>query len=368
MASHRDLPGSFKKIPSDAILKDILESVSDAVVTIDENHKVVLCNRAAEELFGYTSDEIVGRDVTPLIPMPHQSAHRGYVDRYLETGIPIAIGEVRECSALRKDGSTVPVDISYSVSKTGPHHYFTAVIRDISKRKEVEREIRFMERLADIGKAVAQIGHEIRKPLMLIGGFARQVEGCASLEQDQKSRQKLGIIVKEVGRLEALLNGIRLLTRPHASSDKRLLALNELLLETFDLVESAFQDRNIRIQMELTPSPLTIMGDPDQLKQVFLNLLQNAVEATSGAGKIRVTSSVHAKTGRVIFEDNGCGIPEDILEKIFDPFFTTKPEGTGLGLAISRNIISDHGGSISIQSSPAQGTTITIELPLDDGQ
>jgi two-component system, LuxR family, sensor kinase FixL len=352
-------------LPSETILRDILESVTDAVVTIDEGHKILMCNKASEELFGYECCEMIGMDVTPLIPNPHQTAHRGYVDRYIETGVPRVIGKSRECVGQRKDGSTFPVEISYSVSKTGEHLYFTAVIRDITQRKQMEREIRFMERLADIGKAVAQISHEIRKPLMLIGGFARQVRNASTLENDEKARQKLNIVVDEVKRLEALLNGIRLLTRPPATSQKLPLVLNEVLQETLELLEPMLQDEQVAVEIALDQEPLKVLGDSDQLKQVFLNLLQNAVEAMSGAGKIRISSRRLHATALVTIKDEGPGIPAELLEKVFDPFFTTKPEGNGLGLAISRNIIREHGGSLELHSTPLQGSTFTIELPLD---
>ena len=357
---------SENQVPSDAIFWDILASVTDAVVTIDEDHKVLVCNRAAEELFGYKCTEMVGRDVTPLIPYPYQEMHRGYVDRYIETEIPRVIGRFRECLAQHKDGRSFPVEISYSVSKTGGSMCFTAIIRDISKRKEMEREIRFMERLADIGKAVAHISHEIRKPLTLIGGFASQVERCGALKEDEKSRQKLGIITEEVRRLETLLNGLRLLTRPPASSRKRSLELNEVLRETLVLLEPMLADQKLEIAIGLGDDPLMVKGDPDQLKQVFLNMLQNALEAMNHqGGRMRVTTERFSAVARVVIEDNGPGISAELQEKIFDPFFTTKSEGSGLGLAISHNIIQDHGGSISLRSSVPGGTTFTIELPVE---
>jgi two-component system, LuxR family, sensor kinase FixL len=354
------------KLLSEHILRDVLQSVTDAVVTIDEHHRVLLCNQAAEEMFGYECSEIIGQDVSPLIPPPHQDVHRGYVDRYIETGIPRVIGKSRECFGKRRDGQTFPVEISYSVSRTGEHFHFTAVIRDISKRKEMEREIRFMEKLADIGKAVAHVVHEIRKPLMLIGGFARQVENSQVLQDDSKDRHKLGIIVKEVGRLEALLNSIRILSRPPSSSQKRCLCLNEVLKETFELITPMIQDRQIDLEINLAPVPLTILGDPDQLKQVFLNLLQNSVDAITETGRICVSSRMTGVQAQIIFEDTGPGIPEDLRDKIFDPFFTTKPEGTGLGLAISRNIIQDHEGAISFHSDSTNGSTFVIEMPLQE--
>lgn len=352
-------------LPSESVLWDILQSVTDAVVTIDADHRIVVCNRAAEKMFGYKREELIGGDVSPIIPNPHQSLHRDYVERYLETGIPRVIGKARECHGLRKDGTSFPVEISYSVSKTGERFYFTAVIRDITQRKELEREVRFVERLADAGKSVAHVAHEIRKPLMLIGGFARQVAHCEALKNDEKDRQKLDIVVEEVRRLEKLLNGIRLLTLPPASSQKRSLALNQLLNETVDLLETALQDRRIKLKSDIAEGPLMIEGDSDQLKQVFLNILFNAAEAIEDNGEIRVTLRAVMQTAEIVIADNGPGIPEELQDKIFDPFYTTKTEGTGLGLAISRNIIQDHGGSLSLESQPGKGAVFIVRLPID---
>ncbi|MCU0588654.1 MAG: PAS domain S-box protein [Syntrophobacteraceae bacterium] len=356
--------GSYKNVPSDAILWDILESVTDAVVTIDEHHRVLLCNRAAEELFGYSCREILGRDASPLIPNPHQTLHRSYIERYLQTGIPRVIGKSRECFAQHRLGHTIPVEISYSVSRTVGRLYFTAVIRDISERKHIERELRFLERLADVGKAVAQVSHEIRKPLMLMGGFARQVRDSSVLEGDEGLRRKLGIIVDEVGRLETLLNSVRLLTRPAGSSRKAPLDINRLIEEVGVLMEPLLQGQAIEVALDLDPEPLDIEGDADQLKQVLLNLLQNAVDAMNGAGRLRVWSLKRSGLVEVGIQDSGSGIPESVQERIFDPFFTTKADGSGLGLAISRSIVQDHGGSLRLESTPDQGTTFIIGIPL----
>jgi two-component system, LuxR family, sensor kinase FixL len=361
-----DLHKALKtNLASEAILWDILESVTDAVITIDEEHKILICNRAAEEMFGYPRGDLVGKDVSPLIPNPHQSIHRDYVERYLNTGIPRVIGKARECYGLRKDGSSFPIEISYSVSRTGGSLYFTAVIRDIMERKKLEKEVRFIERLADVGKAVAHVAHEIRKPLMLIGGFARQVAHCDALQHNEKDRHKLKIVVEEVKRLEKLLNGVRLLTRPSTSSEKQSLALNQLLNETMDLLEPILKDRCIHLQIGLTPGPLMIEGDPDGLKQVFLNILYNAIEAIADSGEIHINTSVRSGEAEIIVTDNGPGIAEGVQEKIFDPFFTTKSEGTGLGLAISKNIVVDHGGSLTLSSKPGEGTSFFIRLPVD---
>lgn len=354
----------LSKLLSETIFWDVLASIADAVITIDEEHRVVYCNTVVERMFGYSGDELLGKDVSPLIPEPHFSAHRGYVNRYIQTREGSVIGKSRECRGQRKDGGTFPVEISYSVSKTAGRLYFTAVIRDISERKKIEREMRFMEKLADVGKAVANVVHEIRKPLMLIGGFARQVECCGALKENEKERQKLKIVVDEVRRLETLLNGISVLSRPPASSRKRLLHLNDLLRETTELLHPMLKDKEIGFRSELSPVFLRVTGDPDQLKQVFLNLLINAVDALHGRGSVRIISAFDGASVNVQVEDNGPGIAPEVADKIFDPFFTTKPDGTGLGLAIARNIIEDHGGTISVRSNAGEGACFIVSLPL----
>lgn len=367
----KEFPVTFRVDPDDnkalveTLVWDVLESITDAIVTIDGNHRVVMCNKAAEEMFGYGSTEMIGNDLSFLIPEPHHEVHRGYVDRYIDSGVARVIGKSRECMIMSRSGRRFPVEISYSVSKTRGRFYFTAVIRDITTRKDLEKEFRFMEKLAAVGKAVAHVVHEIRKPLMLIGGFARQVEHCEALKADEKDRHKLRIIVEEVRRLETLLNGIRLVTRPTGARQMRSISLNRILRESIELLDPMLQKNQVSLTTELSPNPLMVQADPDQLKQVFLNLLQNAIEALGDEGIVRVGSTESLTHARVVIEDNGPGIPEELQDKIFDSFFTTKSAGTGLGLPISRSIIQEHGGTLVIDSKPSQGTRLSIELPLD---
>lgn len=184
------------------------------------------------------------------------------------------------------------------------------------------------------------------------------------MREDEKSLHKLEIILKEVQRLEALLNGIRLVTRPGGACRKQPVSIRQLLEETVELLEPTLEGKQIQFAVELDPNPLVIEGDSDQLKQVFLNLMQNAVEAMNGVGRVTVGTRIEDKEVQVLIRDTGPGIPPEIHEKIFEPFFTTKAEGTGLGLAICRNILQDHGGSVTVESS-SQGTTFLIQIPLE---
>jgi two-component system sensor kinase FixL len=350
---------------SESILRDILESVNDAVITVDEHQKIRFLNRKAEEMFGYERSEVLGQNVSLLLPTTHHEAHQGYLQRYLSTRVPSVPGRTIECRGQRKDGGTFPLEKSYSYHETGGHHYFTAVLRDITAKQRMEQHIRFTERLADVGKAVTHVVHEIRNPLMLIGGFARQLERCEGIEKDAGNRQKLKIIVDEVRRMEELLQGILLLRRPASGSRKRLVDINELLRETSRLVEPRLAGREVNLRLHLVEGSLPVQADPDQIKQVLLNLLQNALESIEGRGEIAVKSRVDSGTVEIIIQDSGPGIPEDLRDRIFEPFFTTKSQGTGLGLAITRNIVQDHGGSIRFECPPRHGTAFIIELPLD---
>jgi signal transduction histidine kinase len=168
-----------------------------------------------------------------------------------------------------------------------------------------------------------------------------------------------------VKRLETLLNSIRLLTRPPAAGhNKTPIVINDVLRETFELLEPMLVGTDVLLELELEPDTLIVLCDSDGLKQVFLNLLENSIEAMKRTGRIRVVSRRLASSAQIIIEDNGPGIPEELHDKIFDPFFTTKPEGTGLGLAICRNIIQDHGGTLTIQSPPTGGCAFILSIPL----
>lgn len=346
----------------------ILASLNYAVVTIDDEHRIVFFNRAAEKLLGYQAGQVLGHDVSPLIPNPHQAAHREYLQQALRSGMAEYVGKSKECSIRKKDGSIIPVDISCSSSQADGRFYFTAIIRDISRRKELERQVHFMEKLVSVGKAVAQAVHEIRKPLVVIGGFARQVEGSMALRSDDVGRHKLSIIVREVQRLDTLLNRIRLMSRPPTSGEYRPLFILQVLNETLELLEPILQDRHVALIAELPEDSVIVRGDSDQLKQVFLNVLQNAVESMNEGGLIRIESRLNAGVLRLVFHDEGPGIPQDLLEKVFDPFFSTKAEGTGLGLPVSRTIIKEHGGRIGFLSGIRHGAILVVELPVESAR
>ncbi|MEW6387094.1 MAG: ATP-binding protein [Thermodesulfobacteriota bacterium] len=216
------------------------------------------------------------------------------------------------------------------------------------------------ERFAAIGEAASYVSHEIKNPLMVIGGLARQVE--RHLEADPASQEKLQIIQTEVRRLENFLGDLRDFTRP-ALPVKERVDLNQVIKEVETLMQEEIRHKGVSLIDRLAPQLPLVEADPNQIKQVLLNLLKNSLEAMDSGGEIALASGVDAKQVWFAVKDTGGGMPPEVLEKIFNPFFTTKEKGTGLGLAVIHKIITDHQGTISVESSPEKGTSFLVKLP-----
>jgi two-component system, NtrC family, sensor histidine kinase HydH len=217
------------------------------------------------------------------------------------------------------------------------------------------------ECFAAVGEAAAYVSHEIKNPLMVIGGLARQVE--RRQEENNPSKEKLRIVIDEIKRLENFLNELKDFTRP-AQINKKILNLNDVIEDIVHLMEDAAHDKDISLIVHLKPQLPAIMADPNQLKQVFVNLIKNALEAMDFPGKITITSGITDGQVFCSIEDTGKGIRQEELQKIFHPFFTTKDKGTGLGLAVIHKIVTDHHGTISVSSTPEKGTYFIISLPM----
>jgi PAS domain S-box-containing protein len=342
----------------------IINSATDAIITINEDHVIVGFNRSAEQMFGYTRAEALGQDLTLVIPPPYKSEHRAYVRRYVATREARMIGKHVRLTALRRDGREFPMSISFSVAEIRDNLYFTGIIRDITEYKEMEERVLQSERLAAVGNTVTHIAHEIKNPLLIIGGFARQLLKTPNL--DDKAHRKLSMIAEEVSHLEEMVAEMRdFVRRPPAQ--RRPGQILDTLREALDLFHDTYEEHHITVyQVEETPLP-PLSFDARQVRQVFLNLLKNALEAMPQGGEISVTSRVRQANAEISIADTGVGMSPEVAENIFQPYYTTKEKGTGLGLAICQSIIQEHGGSISVDSTQGRGTTFTIQLPLDEG-
>jgi|YNPBryantNP2012_1023418.scaffolds.fasta_scaffold00855_17 PAS domain S-box-containing protein len=343
------------------ILIGALDSIHDAIVTIDSAHTIIFFNKKAEEIFGYKREDVIGKDLSTIMSPNCAKDHKRAVARYLETRIPTRIGMHNEITAVRKNGEPFPAEISFFVSRSNDRDYFTAIIRDLSDSKEIESRLLACENLANIGKITAEVAHEIKNPLISIGGFARQLKRSIT---DEDASRKLDIIVKEVARLERLLRDLREYRKPR-TQEKQKLNVNLILQELKEFLEPTLMEANAKIDLHLSQEPLWTIGNKDRLRQAFLNLFQNAIEALVDEGRIVVKTGVQGQKIFVEITDNGCGLTEEEKKRIFDPFYTTKPMGTGLGLCVVKNIVEEHNGDeIVVESKKGEGTKVVISLPL----
>lgn len=345
------------------ILKHAVDNTNEAFVTIDQDHKVIIFNKAAEKIFGWSRDEVVGRDLDVIMAPTCSRNHREAVARYVATRVPARIGHETEIQAVRKGGEEFPATISFSVTELEGRLFFTGIVRDLTETRALKDRAMQAERLAALGQVVAEITHEIKNPLMMIGGFARQLLR-GSKDPDQS--KKLEIIAQEVGRLEALLVGLRDFYVPRAHVTEPV-DVNALLREIHELVKEDCRKQGIALILDLDGEAPVVRGDRARMKQVFLNLVKNAMEAVDRGGRVSVSTKRSGDKLDIVVRDNGRGISTQDREKIFTPFFTTKPHGTGLGLCVSKRIIDEHpGASFAVESEVGKGSIFKVALPLND--
>lgn len=344
-------------------LRHLIDTTQDAVVFIDRDHNIVLFNPAAEKIFEYTVEEVIGRPVTVLMSEPHASKHEGYIHRYEETGEGHAIGRIRELTARRKSGEEFPIELSVAPGFEGEDIRYAAFVRDISERNRLRSQLLDNERLAAIGTTSAKFAHEVANPLngmyMHAQLLNRRFEK-ADDPVDPRVVRSVQVIRDEIQRLIRLLKEFRDMSARQTFRFENT-SLREILRECGELREAEHEASNIKLVDELGDDPAAVRADRDKLKQAVLNLYKNAAEAMPGGGILRVRLSNHAEAVRVEIADNGCGIPKGV--DVFKPFTTTKQDGTGLGLPVVQQMLAAHGGSIRYESTPQVGTSFFVELP-----
>jgi two-component system sensor histidine kinase AtoS len=338
---------------------NILDSLSDAVITVDSANTVSYINPAGCELFRCQAGEIVGQPYLTLFRSgAHFSSllvdtlHCGREHRGVELDYPLPDQtlHIMASSSLLFDGRGNQLGV-------------VAVVRDISETYSLREQVAHADRLAAIGEVAAGIAHELRTPLTSIRGFVQYLQGST----DPKEWQEYGdIIIREVDGLNRIVSELLDLVRPHPLRPTPC-TLNSLVDETLLLARNSANNSRIAFVVECTGPddalPL-VEVDRGQIKQVLLNIIVNAIQSIVEQGQIRITTARSGADGvSVCVRDTGCGISEVARERIFDPFFSTKPTGTGLGMTIARRIVEDHHGRIEIVSEEGRGSSVTLILP-----
>jgi two-component system sensor kinase FixL len=360
---------------NEAHLRSILETVPDAMIVIDEQGSIQSFSTAAMRQFGYDADEVVGRNVSALMPEPYRSQHDGYVRRYLSTGERRIIGIGRVVVGQRKDGSTFPMELAVGEMHSGGIRYFTGFVRDLTERQETETrlqelqsELVHMSRFTALGEMASTLAHEINQPLTAIANY---LKGCRRILQRMEG-EHVPMIQEAVSQAadQAIRAGdvIRHLREfvARGESGRHIENLPKLIEEASALALVGAKERGIRVSFAFDPAGAHVLADRIQIQQVLLNLMRNAIEAMEGAPRRDLDVTTEAQPGAglvaVSVSDTGSGIAPEIAEKLFQPFVTTKKHGMGVGLSICRTIVESHGGKISVRSEAGRGTRFTFTL------
>ena len=341
-----------------ARLLSIINSAVDGIVVIDGRGQVESFNPGAERLFGYAQAEVVGRNVSLLMPSPYHDEHDGYLGRYHATGTAKIIGIGREVRGKRKDGSTFPLHLSVGEMTIGSERKFTGILHDLSDRVRMEERLRAQASLATLGEMAAVIAHEVKNPLAGVRGAIQVIGG--RLPAGAADGTVIRDILARIDALNELMEDLLLFARP-PQPQRVPVEILSLLARTVDLLK---RDPALRlVQVDIGGSAPPLSADAEMLRIVFHNLLVNAAHAIRGEGTIRVEVTSAEAVCQVTVIDRGPGIPTELHDKLFVPFFTTKSRGSGLGLPTAKRLVEVHGGTIAIAST-STGTTVTVSLPV----
>jgi len=337
----------------------ILDSIDAGIIAVNMDGRLMTANPSATRMFGLTNESMEQdfRDV-----LPPDSPARTLIARALECG-----ETVKEMST---HWTTPRGEVKDLVCTTGilfnARRERVGVVltcKDVTEKNRLEERIRRQEKLASLGKFVAGVAHEIRNPLTSISGYIQHWQ-----KNNTPSAQAVATVCREVMRLNAIVDKLLFFARP-AESKFGKHDLNQLVERALQFFITMHDDK-VQIVKELTPDLPPVRIDPEQIQQVLVNMLYNAVQAMPDGGTLTVGTAHHRESDMVTLKvtDTGIGIPEENLSKIFDPFFTTRARGSGLGLALAHEIVGVHGGHIEVRSRVGEGTTFTVYLPRYRGE
>lgn len=338
-----------------ALNDHIITSIQSGLVSFTLDGRIIFFNPAAERITGHDAADVLYRDVREVFPALAPALMTGDtpMDRWEETYV-------------RPDGSSRILGFSLSplVDSEGVHRGSILIFQDLTPIREMEEAMRRSEKFAAIGKMAAGIAHEIRNPLASISGSIQMLHRAPDL--DPTDRRLMDIVLREIDRLEELISSFLRFARPQTPTLKpvELGALLAEVVEVFGyLSHRADGGPAHRVELDAGDADVVIEADPQQLKQVFWNLLNNAAEAMPDGGTIELRARRRGDTVEVDVVDHGVGISAEERDRIFDPFYTTKERGTGLGLSFVHRIIEEHRGTLRVASEPGAGSTFTVVLP-----
>lgn len=373
-------PSDLRQLGSAAHLRSILETVPDAMVIIDEKGRILSFSKAAERLFGFAEAELLGENVSTLMPSPDRERHDGYLERYLRTGERRIIGIGRLVTGRRRDGTTFPMELSVGEAMIGDERVFTGFIRDLTERQDYEKrlhtlqaELAHVSRVTAMGTLATSIAHELNQPLTAIANYVETASAMLASGPSEQTvpivREALDECAKEAVRAGQIVRRLRdYISR--GETERQVVSLARLVNEASALAFVGTGSQRVDLTVKIGKDDLVLV-DRVQIQQVLLNLIRNSVEAMQDLAHGRLTiSAARREPGfiEVIVSDSGPGLPPEIAANLFAPFHSTKATGMGVGLSISRTIIEAHEGRIWADASPYGGTSFHFTLPDADGE
>ncbi len=340
-------------------LQAIFDGITDGLIIVDKDFTVTAINKAEAAFLGKEPRDVVGKPCFEVygrgdVPCSQCPAHETF-----RSGKPALASKLEHSEGFHRKG----VDVYTFPVKDEAGETVQAIqyIKDITDRLKLQSQLREVEQMTGIGHMAANVAHEIRNPLIAVGGFARQLH--EALEPDDARREYTSIILEEVTRLEQILRE-QLTLEKHLQPVLAPVEINRILKDVWKLLSHGLLSSRVRLVTRLADGLPVTMGDANQLKQAFLNVISNAIQSMPEGGKVEVATRQKGRSIIVTVADTGPGIPEEVRSKLFVPFFTTRPSGSGLGLAVTRRIVENHGGSIEVDSEVGRGTTMRISIPI----
>ncbi|MGN6357310.1 MAG: sensor histidine kinase [Novosphingobium sp.] len=365
--------GEARVFAHEAHLRSILETIPDAMIVIDGNGAILSFSAAAERMFGYREDELLGENVSVLMPSPDREQHDRYIHDYSGTGQRKIIGIGRVTNARRRDGATFPIHLHIGEALIDGERVFTGFIRDLTERQQTElrlhdlqSQLAHVSRVTAMGTLATSIAHELNQPLTAVANYvetSRDLLEHPDAETIEIVREALQECAEQSVRAGQIVRRLRdFIAR--GESERRVESLSRVVNEASALALVDAGARANEVELRLDRNADKVLIDRIQVQQVLLNLIRNAIEATAGSKiqRLRITSRGEGEEVHVTIEDNGPGLAREVAAQLFQPFVSTKAAGMGLGLSICHTIIAGHGGRIWADGSALGGTAFHFTL------
>ena len=360
----------------EAHLRSILDTVPDGMIVTDDHGIMQSLSVAAERMFGYTADEVRGRNLSMLMPSPYREAHDSYIARYLATGERRIIGVGRVVTGQRKDGSIFPIELAVGEVRGEGHRLFTGFVRDLTERQrtlkrlqELQSELSHVSRLTEMGQMASSLVHEINQPLTATTNYLQAARRLL-VRGDRGSLERTADVIEnalaQVTRTTQIIQRLRDFVRK-SESEPRAEDVGKIIEEASALALIGAKERDVNVQLRCDPRLPEVSVDKIQIQQVVVNLARNAIEAMEGSGRRELTVSadlIEDGMVQVSVADTGPGIAPEIADRLFQPFVTTKAQGMGVGLSICRSIVEAHGGELRVEPNPGGGTIFRFSVPV----